>query len=194
MPLYFGILKFNCASQAAGWSEVYPLNAASYSVAAANLGAIATARLGMLYSDVSLVGGLLSDTALKGDSFPTGIGFPQAGTYTSMSTGTGLITLALRCEAYASFLKRGARFLRGLPNGLVGAGGVYTPITLWSTAFAAYATLVTNYVSIATKIRGAVSPPFYTFESITSFVLISQLESRKVGRPFGLHRGRVLIA
>jgi hypothetical protein len=191
--LAFGILKINAYSWGAGWSEVYPINAPSYAAAATIMQALAGFRMACACTDVTLMGTLLSDTAVKGDSYPMGVSLPQPGTGFS-PTSTGQISLALRLQITGGVLKRSARFVRALPTFLIGAGGSYTPVSAFTTALNTFLAYLIANVSIATKIHGAVSPPFYSFTAITGATLVAALEARKIGRPFGLHRGRLLIA
>ena len=177
-----------------GWSEVYGFNVADYTAAVTALGNLANARQATLAPDCSIIGARISDSDVKGDSFPTGITFPSVGTY---NPGGAMTTynpqMALRFLWNAGPTKRGSRFLRCIPKDSVSASGLFTPVAGFSTVLLTYLGLVESEVSMATKIPGAVAPPFYTFTAYTGFTEFN-MEKRAIGRPFGLSRGRRLVA
>lgn len=187
----FGILFFQYLDF--GWSEVYPITASDYPTGLAVLLAVKNTRLAILDSTVSLIAARVSSVDVKGDSYPISWSFPQVGTFSS-GAGTANLDLAIRIKFFAGVLKRSNRFLHGLPLSQVAAGGVLTTTGPWSTALAAWVTEVENNCSIATKLHGAVVPPFYTFTAITGSSEVLIAEGKKVGRPFGLPHGRRLIA
>jgi hypothetical protein len=187
-----GILFFQQADF--GWSEVYPLIVSDYAGAATKLAQINTDRLAMLLSDVTLIGSRISDTDVKGDSYPTGLTVPTHGTYTAVAgEETFQPTYALRVALFAGTLKRGSRFVRCVPSGAITMQGFYTPEAAWDTALDTWLAYLIGNVSIATRIKGAVAPPFFTFTAITA-TAIRDMEKRACGRPFGLSRGRRVIA
>lgn len=189
-----GRLHFNSTLiPIAGWSETYFLEATDYTHAQSLLSPLATQRLGMMSSDCELVGGLISDTDVKGDSFPTGLTFPQVGTWAPAATDpTANITLALNLKFFAGPGKRGTRFLHGLPTTQVAAGGYKSFTAPFVTKLNTFLALVQSSTNLGTRIKGAVAPPFYNFSQYTSFQ-INNLEKRDIGRPFGLLVGRRAI-
>lgn len=192
MARYVCTLFANFASS--GWSEVYPVVAASPSAAATVLDSLVTLRAALSVSDVSFVGARISDTDIKNDSWPTGVSTPFLGTFAVAPADlTYNPQIAVRLLSFGGGLVRGSRWLRGVPKSQLNAEGGYAPTSPWLTALAAYTAYLIANVSIATKIKGAVAPPFYTFTAITA-VTSKGSEKRNIGRPFGLSRGRRLIA
>lgn len=188
----FGILFFQ--QKQSGWSEVYPLNTASYASAAAALASIATERLELALPDVILIGSRVSDTDVKGDSSPSGISVPALGTWTAVGSEATMQTdYALRLKVFAGTALRSSRFVRGIPFGNLSTDGSFSPEAGYLTKLNDYiAALITN-ASVGTRIKGAVAPPFYAFSPITS-ISVLDMERRQVGRPFGQPRGRRVIA
>jgi hypothetical protein len=180
--------------QGNGWSESYPMVASTAAAAAVTLSSILDARKAMMLPDAAFTGGRISDTDIKNDSWPLGITFPVVGTYTA----TGITTtynpqIALREIAYAGGLRRGSRWIRALPEDQLNASGAYTPTGPWATLLFDLNNLIIANVSIATKLKGAIVPPFYLYSTITA-IDTKRAEARAIGRPFGLRRGRRLIA
>lgn len=190
-----GRLNFNLAlTPFAGWSETYFMTSASYADAATALASIAAKRIATLSSDCELVGGLISDTDVKGDSYPTGLIFPTVGTWAVFGTDpTSNIVLAMRVKFFGGTTKRGSRWVHGIPKSQISAGGFYTPTGPFITALSAYLDQVEGSCSIGTRIKGAVAPPFYALTAYTAYTE-EGVEKRNIGRPFGLYRGRRLIA
>jgi hypothetical protein len=178
---------------APGWSETFIIQAPDYTTAAADLSAISTQRLATLAPDVSLIGSRLSDTDVKGDSFPTGIAVGP-GTYNPGGAMTSYNPdLALRVQFFGGTLKRSNRFWHAIPKDSVNASGGYGPVAGFITAMNTLNNQVQISAGIGTKIKGAVVPPFYAFTAITAFQ-IKGLEKHAIGSPFGRRRGRRLIA
>ncbi len=187
-----GILFFDW--EGTGWSEVYPLQVADYTTALAVLTTTKNLRLAMMAPDINLIGARISDTDVKGDSFPTGFLFPTTGTYVpGAGEKTFATDYALRCGLYGGPAKRSVRFVRGVSNLNIDGNGHYIPTAAWDATLDAWLNQLIASVSIATRIKGAVAPPYYAFTPILS-ASIQEMENRKVGRPFGLSRGRRLIA
>lgn len=186
-----GILFFQAG--ATGWSEVYPMNVASYAAAATDLAGIATDRLALLVSDASLIGSRISDSDVKGDSYPTGI-VPTVGTFATTPTdGTYYEGIALQNKVFGSTTKRSTRYLHALPKSQINSFGAYLPTAPFTTAYNTWVAKMIANVSIATKIKTAIVPPFYTFTPITAITEEGAVK-RAIGRPFDLPRGRRLIA
>lgn len=177
----------------AGWTEVYFFNVAGYSDAATALATLATARKGCLAPDCGINGGTISDTAVKGDSYPSGIA-AAVGTYNPGGTMTTYNPdMALRVKFFAGTAKRASRFVRCIPKDSVSADGNFTPVAGFTTALTTFLDAIESEAQMATRIPGATTPPFYTLNAYTSFTE-EELEGRKIGRPFSLRRGRRAIA
>lgn len=189
----FGTLFFNFS--ATGGSEVYPMVVADYAAALVKLNQIIVNRLATLVSDVELLYARISDSDVKGDSYPTGISFPQPGTFAvAPADNTYNDALALRVQFNAAVTQRGQRWIRFLPKSQVSNVGVYTPTGPFTAALATHLDYVKNNCSAAHRIPGAIVPPFYTFTPYTGYTITGDLTGRKIGRPFGERRGRRLVA
>jgi hypothetical protein len=191
MPVYVGTGFFGTANY--GWSESYGMSQATPAEAVTNLTSILTLRLAMCFSDVSLIGAMVSDTAVKGDSYPTLISFPLPGTWVGT---TGEQTAArgncLRLLMLSAPTIRGNRYLHGIPETQF-TKTFYAPTTPFVTAFGAYASALVSTFGTLTRIKGAVTPPFFTWTQYTGFEEQGQ-DFKKVGRPFNLPRGRRQVA
>jgi hypothetical protein len=189
---YVCTLFFNAYQS--GWSETYFIGSDSYQDAATAIEAIATARRAMLVNDVELEAIRVSDTDVKGDSWPVISAFPVPGTYGAtpalLSSNLGL---ALRLKIFGGPLKRAARFVRAIPSDCLGPGAEFNPTAAFNTALTNWMSLVEVSCNIGTRIKNAVSSPFYLFTAITGYETAG-LEKRNIGRPFGLTRGRRQIA
>jgi hypothetical protein len=178
------------AQSACGWSEVYPMEVSDYATADSQLNSIITARLPTLPITCAIVGALISDSDVKGDSYPSTGTYPTNGGVTGAA---GPTTFVLRWKFFAGTLKRATRFVRLIPSSEIASGGGYLPTLGFGISIQNWATLVTGFCSCATRIHGAVTPPFYTFTAYTADRFI-RAETKKIGRPFFLPVGRRLIA
>jgi hypothetical protein len=177
----------------AGWSETYFMQVTGYAQAQTQLQALQADRIKLLCPDCECIGGTISDSDVKQDSYPSGL-TAQPGIYTATPVpSTYNPDLAYRYLWHAGAVKRGNRWLRCLPDNQVSATGQLSLTADFTTALQAYNTLILTTVFLATKNKGAAAPPFYTLTPYTSPVGVS-LENRKIGRPFSLRRGRVLVA
>jgi hypothetical protein len=190
----FGKLLFNLPGsssiQAAGWSEVYPIQGSSYSFVDSVLSTIWSARKATLPGAVTLIGVFISDTDVKGDSYPSSISVPDSGSY--LAGGVGLYEYAVRFKVFGGTLKRSSRFLRAIPVDQIAVNGAFNPSGTWATDLSTYLSAVSGNCCIATRIHGAVAPPFYLFTHITAINSV-RAEPKKIGRPFFQRRGRALI-
>lgn len=190
MPRYMATMFINYAN--VGWSESYPMLETDAPTAVTEWGHIVTARLPLLGTDAEIVGDRISDTDIKGDSIPSGQVYPKPGTGGSVCFPQFDIGLRIKVTE-STFTHRGNRWYRGIPT-VDFTGGVFTPTAGFNTALAAFQTaLTTNHVCIASRIHGAVAPPFYNYYLIGTFFPPVD-DSKKTGRPFGLARGRRLVA
>jgi hypothetical protein len=193
MPVFLqGIAYFHddAAFPPRGWSEVYNLVTTTYPQSLLDMQIIVTARLSMVPNNVHCSYIRVSDLLIRGDStikFPS----PAIGSY--ILTGTNVMlppdsALVVRMEA--SPLNRSFRYLHGLSSQDVND-------TLW-TPSAAMITAYGNWVGAASVLslhrHKNVGPPIsYADTPWTTFIALT-VNSRKVGRPFGVPRGRRLIA
>jgi hypothetical protein len=147
-------------------------------------------RSGMCPANIHFDFVRVSDMFIRGDS---AIAIPLAptGTYTVPVGKVNLppdAALVLRCEATP--LRRSFRYLHGLTSNDT-VGNVWSPTAGMIAALTSYLTFInTNTVQ-----RHIVSrSPLNVVDTAWTNFIEQQVNSRKVGRPFGLPRGRRLIA
>lgn len=170
-----------------GWSEGYWIVAAGYPEAAATCDSINTLRMGLTIAEIHSFRIRVSDPTIRGDAYlftPTA----ENGTYPS-DPGIAPIGAALLLRQSAASLYFANRFLRALPQSCV-SNGIYAPFPGFVTALTAYMNALQGqtYIRAKPKPGGGPLQPFPVDD-----VLQEGLRIRKVGRPFGLPRGRVLI-
>lgn len=191
MAIYQSTAFYACANF--GWSETYGQSQANPDDAVINLTSFITLRLATMVNDCSLVGARVSDTAIKGDSYPTGLTFPTVGTFAVTPTDeTSARENVVRVMFNAGPALRANRFFHGIPASQY-TKTFYAPTTPWGTAFNAFLAALEAHSGTLTKIKGAVTPPFYTFNGYIGYD-IEGGDFKKVGRPFGQPRGRRQIA
>jgi len=190
MPLTLvGINFWSYKSQ--GWSEVYPLKAATYSDGAAALTALATDRNNMTPTSVTHLGGRVSDVTIQGDALliPP-IGF---GGYTPGGTGNILpINAALQLRLTGGTLTtHSTRFLHGWWTQDI-QNGFWNPTVGMTALINAYRTDLVTYTGILVRsARLAMGTPVPFVSPLgTEPVINDNIWTRKIGRPFGAHRGR----
>lgn len=191
MPIYQSTLFFQCANF--GWSETYGQSVANPSDAVINLTSFSTLRLATMVSDCSLIGARVSDTAIKGDSYPTGLTFPTVGTFAvAPADETSARENVVRVLFNSAPAIRANRYFHGIPASQY-TKTFYAPTTPWETAIVAFLSAIETHSGTLTKIPGAVTPPFYNFTAYTGYSTEGG-DFKKVGRPFGQPLGRRQIA
>jgi hypothetical protein len=173
------------AGRAGGWSEVYYPIAATYADAQSWYTGFQTKRLPTLSDDVNIVYVRISDNSVKGDA---AILAPDAsGTYAGKTDFPDLCLL-LRWHNPAFFHSN--HYLHGLPEDCH-AGAHYTPTGPYAAALLA----MFAYINITLYfVQKNPAPPPKKILTALDGIDIVRITSRKIGRPFGDFRGRLLIA
>lgn len=174
----------------AGWSEVYWLIQPNYAAALSALQTVVTARLGLSGPDVFADAIRVSDPFVFRDVALTVYSTPQPGTWV-FATGEQTIPIeeSLRLRQFAGVKPFSLRWVHGIPSGQV-AGNNFVPTVPYAGSLAAYVgSLESNTVLIIRK--GVVPPGPYPAMPISA-ITPENIRSRRVGRPFGLFRGRRL--
>lgn len=190
MPIYEGV--WHMRFQDFGASETVFMIQPTLPDAATKLGEIIGTRLHMLSPDVTVQYAFVSDTAIKGDSQALE-GYPQVGDYpaddepTYDPTNTNLFRLTS-----TDGTKRALRHLRFIPSVCFNSAGVFIGAVTYDTRRATYLSKLADDTVIASKIPGALTPPFYTTKPI-GFRTNQGGSHHKIGRPFALPVGRRVI-
>jgi hypothetical protein len=190
MGQFKGTLFF--VGESAGWTESYYVKGSMASEASASLLAILTPRLDILQAACGVVNATVSDTTIRGDSTPC-ISVYQPGTYVDAG-GYLELNCALLIKWQAGSFNRCKTFLHGLGTKNF-AFDQYAPFTGFAALLNAYMDAVAlNAVVRQLKFPHA-TPPVptdYEFATILTGAPNTKIARRKIGRPFGLPRGRRL--
>jgi hypothetical protein len=188
----FGMAFYEC--QGTGWSEIYWSDKAGYAPVLTDLDLTNTSRMAMFLADVSCVGLRVSDNSINGDAMVSAPTTPL-GTYVPADPGNITDYPANGCLARieAGALYRGMRILRGIPADLT-AGGHFSVPLAWQTAFTAWGTNVKTLFGLYVKEKGVPDPRPKIFQTITAVINLAKQRTHRVGRPFGLLRGRRLLS
>lgn len=173
-----------------GWTESYYLLASTPSGAAANLTAVAAARLAILESDLILQSASISDVAVRGDSTPV-ITVPAPGGFES-ATGYLDLDVSLLMKWQVGVFNRNKTYLRGIPLTMT-LDGLYVPTAPYTTALNAYINAVMANCVLPVTSRNPAPPPTYlitSYQPILEGAVNQRLARRKSGRPIGQPRGR----
>jgi hypothetical protein len=196
MPVYRSTIIWGAPD--VGWSETYYFDVATHLAAATALDAIATLRLAMCKSDVTIKVLRVSDVAIKGDSFlkaATG----GVGTYVpAAGVQTFSLDVAFQVNAYSGDHTAWTHwFLRGFCDDIVDTQDGF------KLAAAAPAGWIAARDAYLAALVGAGAPKLWTKKpnppgtknavAIASTGFESQLPIRRAGRPFKLHRGRRVV-
>lgn len=171
-----------------GWSETHYINAASIGAAQVALGSVMTSRMSILNNKYSLVYARLSDMSIKGDGYVTTSIMPMVGTHVPVTPDGGQPGSCIVIRYTDGAGHRVMRHLHGIPEENI-LDGIVILTTPFATALSAhFSTLISNTFFRRKK---AIAP-------FVEFVPISGISTRyatvkKVGRPFGLLRGRAAL-
>ena len=175
-------------SSGAGWSESFYSVDADLDTIRTNLESLVPLLMAMRPPSVSATWARVSDVTVKGDALIAGLTYPVAGTYvmgsdvTQVEPGAGLLV-----QLFSSAVAKGRWFLRGLPSEVMD-GRDYTPGAAFSTAFDAVSGFLVGGTWVI-RTKNPSPPPDFNYPVIMNMAVIRGT-TRRVGRPFGLPRGR----
>lgn len=169
-----------------GWSEIYYPFGVTYDSALTAISPVISARVAILPGDCIYTYLRISDVNVRGDAYVV----PRHIAGTWESGGSLFPDVALMIRQEATPLYRSNRYLRTVPSDQI-TDGVLTITPAYNTLLTAYYTEIIANTQHAR--RTSPVPPKLTESNITACVLRG-IHSRKTGRPFGLPRGRRLIA
>jgi len=183
MPIYAGTLFFQDLESSYGWSETYYQEHATIEDMVTSMNGRVSLRANVLVDINTMVAGRVSDTAILNDSLLL-TGFPVPGQVVSTSTTAVEPWTALLVRIEATSLFRGRHFFHGILESTFIAGRTYDPANPEAADWTAFFDDILAF----DRLRHIVAD-VPEFDVITS--VIPQREvMKKVGRPFGLLRGR----
>lgn len=190
--IIYGRMMFNCRNF--GISEDYAMLNATMPGALSDLESLATSRLDLMCSDVTLFGMSVSDANVRGDSLISELAGGKGTWGTTapiIATYQGEEGALVRCTS-ADYVHRSLRILRLIPSDQFDSGGGLVMIPSFKTAFDDYLALMKTSTMIPAHIaNNAPVPPYFT---AVAYIKFERQSRRKVGRPFGLEAGRRLTA
>jgi hypothetical protein len=185
-PMWKGTAFINSQSQDAGWSiSLFP-NGSTQDDAASNFLTVLLAYQAMMRVVDSIVYARVDNTDTTKDSVVVPHSFPIAGTYAG---GEGAVPLhpdvAILDRLVGTPTQKNHKFLHGLYSTDCPDGVSFIPSLALSGFLLAF-----NNAVIANCNVGKVDPTLGYSVAIMSASAAGGVSNRKVGRPFGLFRGR----
>lgn len=187
--IFLGQFFYRSVPFNAGWSEKWWVAASTAEAAKDKLVLIRDARLGILSTETDMEYTRISKPDVRGDAFVNMV-TPLTGNYPDaipdddsapVHPSTALITRFETSEG-----KHSTHYIRGLTDDLFTLDG-FTPPAGWNTLWDAFVDAVT--LNAVMLVRSDGDPNVLEQKSIARVVQV-RTTSRKVGRPFGLSRGR----
>lgn len=181
MPVFRGTFFFQSSTRPFGWTETYALTVADYDAAEIELALLADLRVAILTTDCVIRAVRMSNTSVAGDARFIGIG-GDVGTLAGdfVDPTTALLT---RYEATPVY--RGRTFLHGVVQDVFTAALGYDHGNPAAADFTAFGV---KLASTPFQIR-TVAGVLITWRNIDNVQFVGY-SSHRVGRPFGLQRGR----
>lgn len=201
-PPFLGTMFITNRSFADGWSESYWIKGtpSGYNGALGNLRQVATARMAILTEEFECVYLRISDAMIRGDTLVEQLGggllvgtFGGKVDFGSLPSDDGLV---LRVQGTTPTM-HSSRFLHGIPDTEDEAASSrgFVNSARWRRPFNVYVDeLKTHTVMIKRLAKGIPPAPdiIATPSDISTVTYMNLIKNRKVGRPFGLLRGRLV--
>jgi len=165
-----------------GWSEKYYYDAADFPAALAEVNVLTPLRAACLSNLFTIDFVRISKTDVDGDSIIVEADSP--GLTTNPPVFEPSACLLIRIEAGSE--RRGRRFLHGVPVAVFMANGDYDEGAFESTDTEAY---IAHIIGLNYLLRTGVNPGPPVYRIITNG-FGQRLTTHRIGRPFGLRRGR----
>lgn len=178
-----------------GFSEVWWLSANDINTAMDDLISIAAARQAMFDSECRVKFWRVSDSTLKGDTLVKPAQTTTLGTY---GTGTPPVTdmmppeVGLKCRFQHADRYWATRILRMLPEDSI-KDGQWDPQAAMTTAFDALKALLPGKVTGLFKPIHEGAPGGDPIVKALQTITPLSITTHRVGRPFGLRRGRSVL-
>jgi hypothetical protein len=186
MTNLLGTLFFLQSDQNVGWSESYYLIGSDYTAAGADLFVLLNTRLALLRPTVLCTRARVSDTLIRGDAYLE-IGLPSAGTWNPTGSADSEPWTCLFLRRSSGVLYFSNLFLHGVPEDQI-VNGNYSPTGPYITVVNQFVAALKNLTEL--WVRNKQPPPVGKIRVPVTRVVVEGLTPKKVGRPFGLRRGR----
>lgn len=183
-----GTLFFHAPDGKSGWSEVYWFyGITNYEDLLVALQDVATARLALLTSAHTLVYKRISDMGIRGDAYIDGVNEP--GTFGDTETESLPASSCVLMREFNSSYRSSYKYLHGVPEGIQNNGLIVESATTTSylAALSSFFDVVIENTWMMLKNDAGT---MYNQNEIIEIAYSSVIRNHKVGRPFGLSRGR----
>lgn len=187
-PPWKATLFINHSVSNTGWSETYYINTASLSGAQTSLTLLLTSRMTLLSNKYSMTYARLSAMNVKGDGYVTNATLPLVGGFVPVIADGGQPGSCILIRLTDGAGKHINRLLHGIPEEDI-ADGTIALTAPYATVLNAFFVVVQGNCAFRRKIAAA---PFAEFVPIAN-IATRYATVKKVGRPFGLLRGRAAI-
>lgn len=197
MPIFRGTVYFAQPALVSGWTETYYMDQPSHDAALLNLSFIAARRNAMnngtTYQDSIRVSNVDHPRDVRFINYPS----PLQGRYDKVATSdVGWTALLFNLRVSPSI--RGKKFLRGIPDSLINVPfngqeiatftqQLQNAVNDWTQA------MIQGGVVIRSSNKNPTPPPSQInirYSAVIQAVEFVRVVSRRIGRPFGLRRGR----
>jgi hypothetical protein len=192
MAQYKGTIFFQANSGLSGWTEILYPAATSPGAAGAAMLAVVALRKAILHVDCAITNVTISDVAISGDSIIL-LGDPVQGTATGVE-GYLPLDSALLIRWTVDVFTRNKTYVRGIPAHTVVDGLCIFPVLFLGSLDAWLEGVQANCVFKGINTINDTPPParIVGYKPASNGVAVAKIARRKVGRPFGLSRGRRL--
>lgn len=195
-PGMFGQMFIEDAADSEGWSEGYYFPSADYNQGINTLRQLRDLRAALLTQEMIVRYLRVSRLALRGDTLiddtqTQGTYLVTSGPQRSVASN---VCWVMRIDCQSPSVRHAQRQMHGVPRdclvNLLDRG--FNPPTQWTTPYVAFAAFYKAQCVEVFKVDNASPPNYDTFTPLT-VGFRSLLQDRKIGRPFGLQRGRRAI-
>jgi hypothetical protein len=185
LPQWKGTVYFNDSDGAVGWTESFYPVGSTQADAAANLLTVMEARVAFLPPQYRIVYARVDVPGAPRDSLPPAVEYPLVGTYAPTGSVLPIPTVnAVLVTLVGNPQIKNRKFIHGLLQADVDED-TFDPTTTWMTAYTDWLTAVIANCYVYSKAIGGGSSVV-----IAGAILDDVMTSHRVGRPFGLRRGR----
>lgn len=183
MPNFQAIIFCEDVASTYGWSEPYYMDRANAAACRTDLETLITERVKVMSSVCQVVGGRVSDVAVLNDSLLV-TNTPLVGLLAGTIATTQQPWSAFNVRMEATSLYRGRHFFHGCLDNTFLDSRYYDPANPNAVAWDDWLDYLISTTLLKHKVAGV-----DTYSILTDAIRLREVE-HKVGRPFGLLRGR----